>query len=117
MSLQQPSAHAVFACALSFVSCVVACGGTHEQPKSAEAPPEPAPIAAEQTSPSTGMGAVAEVGSMDERDARESFEAALSGLQDCVSEGSRRVAFMGGSIELAVKVDSERHPTLVWATD
>jgi hypothetical protein len=63
------------------------------------------------------MGAVAEVGSMDERAARESVEAALSGLQECVSEGSRRLAFMGGSIELAVKVDSARHPTQVWATD
>jgi hypothetical protein len=101
---------------LLLVSSLVACGGTQEPPKSVEAHAEPVEVA-EQAAPTAGMGAVAEVGSMDERDARESFEAALSGLQACVSEGSRRVAFMGGNIELAVKVDSARHPAKVWATD
>jgi hypothetical protein len=63
------------------------------------------------------MGAVAEIGSLDENKARESFESAMDGLQACLSEGSRQNMIMGGSIEFAVKVNAKREPANIWAVE
>lgn len=61
------------------------------------------------------MAASAEIGGLDERAAEESFRASLDGLQACVSDGVERLAFMGGSIEFAVKVDAQQRAAEVWA--
>lgn len=61
------------------------------------------------------MSTSAEVGGLNEREAEQSFRASLDGLQACVSDGVERVAFMGGSIEFAVKVDARRQAAQVWA--
>jgi hypothetical protein len=58
---------------------------------------------------------MAEIGGLDEREAEQSFRDSLDGLQDCVSHGVERLEFMGGSIEFAVKVDSNRQAAYVWA--
>lgn len=63
------------------------------------------------------MAAVAEIGSLDETKARESFESAMQGLQSCLSEGSRQNSMMGGSIEFAVKVNAKREPSSIWAVE
>ena len=57
----------------------------------------------------------AEIGGLDEREAEQSFRDSLDGLQECVSHGVERLEFMGGSIEFAVKIDSNRQVALVWA--
>jgi hypothetical protein len=57
----------------------------------------------------------AELGGLNERDAEQSFRSSLDGLQACVSTGIERLEFMGGSIEFAVKVDSNHRAVQVWA--
>jgi hypothetical protein len=92
------------------------CASSRELPATLAARAEPVVLEHEAAEPAD-MAAVAEIGSMNEKDARESFESAMVGLQACLSEGSRRVELMGGSIEFAVKVDKARHPASIWATD
>jgi hypothetical protein len=61
------------------------------------------------------MSTSAELGGLNEREAEQSFRAAVEGLQTCIKDGVERLAFIGGSIELAVKVDATRHAARVWA--
>lgn len=61
------------------------------------------------------MATSAELGGLNEREAEQSFRASLDGLQECVEDGVERLAFMGGSIEFAVKVDARRRVAQVWA--
>jgi hypothetical protein len=61
------------------------------------------------------MSTSAELGGLNESEAEQSFRASVDGLQACIKDGVERLAFMGGSIELAVKVDAARHPAHVWA--
>jgi hypothetical protein len=61
------------------------------------------------------MSSVAEVGGLNERDAQNSFRAALDGLQECISAGAQRQPMVGGSIEFAVKVDAQGRAQRVWA--
>ncbi len=86
-------------------------------PRPAAAPRVPEPAAEAPAQQSGGMGAMAEIGSLDEKKARESFESALDGLQSCLSEGSRLNEVMGGSIEFAVKVNTQREAANVWAVE
>jgi len=61
------------------------------------------------------MSAYAEFGALDERGAEQGFRDSLERMQACVIDGVDRLAFLGGSIEFAVKVDASRHATRVWA--
>jgi hypothetical protein len=61
------------------------------------------------------MSTSAELGGLDEREAEQSFRASLDALQECVQSGVERFAFIGGSIEFAVKVDTRRNAARVWA--
>lgn len=63
------------------------------------------------------MASLAEIGAIDEAAARDSFEAALESLQECVSEGSRQNSMLAGSIEFAVKVNAKREAASVWAVE
>jgi hypothetical protein len=78
------------------------------------APPSHDPIPKE-SAPPPAISAQAEIGGLNENEAERSFRASLDGLQDCVSHGVERLEFMGGSIEFAVKVDSNRQAASVWA--
>jgi hypothetical protein len=103
---------ALLGCALTLA--LAACSSV---PRATVTPhvPEPAPEVPQHES--SGMGAVAEIGSLDENKARESFESALGDLQSCLSEGSRQNSIMGGSIEFAVKVNAQREAANVWAVE
>jgi hypothetical protein len=61
------------------------------------------------------MAATAEVGALSEAEAQRSFEAALGPLQACIEAGAERVPVLGGSIELAVKIDTTGTARRVWA--
>jgi len=63
------------------------------------------------------MGSSAELGGLDERAAEQSFRDSLEGLEACIQDGVERLEFIGGSIEFAVKVDSNSHAADVWAAD
>jgi hypothetical protein len=103
--------------ALAAGALALTLGACSSPPKPAVTPREPEPEAEAPVQRSSGMGAVAEIGALDEKKARASFESALEGLQSCVSEGSRLNEMMGGSIEFAVKVNSEREAANVWAVE
>lgn len=91
------------------------CGGGPRGAEPATAPAPPAPASAVQHEPAVATSA--EIGGLDEREAEESFRASLDGMQACVQTGVERLEFMGGSIELAVKVDAQRRATRVWAAE
>jgi hypothetical protein len=61
------------------------------------------------------LATTAEIGALDERGAEQSFRDSLDGLQACVSDAVERFAFLGGSIEFAVKVNASRQAADVWA--
>lgn len=103
--------------ALAASACALALSACSSPPKPAAAPSEPEPEAEAPVQPSGGMGAMAEIGGLDEKKVRASFESALDGLQSCLSEGSRLNEMMGGSIEFAVKVNAEREAANVWAVE
>jgi hypothetical protein len=102
------------ACRDGVFAWVVGCGAGAASSEPAAAPPvarvelEPAPEPAD-------MSTSAELGGLDEREAEQSFRDSLDALQACVQDGVERVAFMGGSIEFAVKVDATHQATQVWA--
>ena len=92
------------------VACAgTACGGAAKPPKPPLAPVE---LTAE---PEPDMSSSAELGGLDEREAEQSFLSSLDALQACVKDGLDRFAYMGGSIELTVKVDTNRRAARVWA--
>jgi hypothetical protein len=78
-------------------------------------PASAGPVLAAAPARPNDMSVSAELGALNEREAQQSFRASLDGLQACVSNGVERLEFMGGSIELAVKVDATRHAAQVWA--
>src|SRR5688572_17240076 len=91
----------------------LSCGGSAAVPE----PQSPESSAAEVAPEPEGddMTTSAEVGGLDAMEAEQSFRASLAALQACVKVGMQRIAFLGGSIEFAVKVDSKRHAASVWA--
>jgi hypothetical protein len=95
------------------VSILVGCGGSSASAEPAASPVPAAPTPASK--PAAGLAASAEIGGLNEREAEQSFRASLDGLQACVSDGVERLAFMGGSIEFAVKVDEHHQAARVWA--
>jgi hypothetical protein len=103
--------------AASVAAGALALAGCSSPPKPAAAPHEAEPEPERVEQPSNGMGAMAEIGGLDEKKVRESFESALDGLQSCLSEGSRQNEMMGGSIEFAVKVNTRREAANVWAVE
>jgi hypothetical protein len=103
--------------ALAAGAVALAVGACSSPPKPAAAPHEPEPEAPAPAQRASGMGAMAEIGGLDEKQVRASFESALDGLQSCLSAGSRLNEMMGGSIEFAVKVNSEREAAHVWAVE
>lgn len=103
--------------AFSAGAVALALGACASPQKPAAAPREPEPEAEAPVQQSDGMGAMAEIGGLDEKKVRASFESALEGLQTCVSEGSRQNEMMGGSIEFAVKVNAKREAASVWAVE
>ncbi len=104
--------------ALAALACtgpaLAGCGGA--------AAPSPPPQAApsnhaveSSSSDRDGVATSAEIGGLDERAAEQSFRDSLDGLQACVSDGIKRLEFMSGSIEFAVKIDATRRAHQVWA--
>ncbi len=89
------------------------CGGATPSLPAAEAP-EHAELEREPKA-EPELATSAEIGALDEQAAEQSFRASMDGLQACLSQGLQRVAFLGGSIEFAVKVDAKRNPPRVWA--
>jgi hypothetical protein len=93
-------------------SVALGCGGAVNTPSPAAAP-APKAVAAPERRPAAT--ATAEIGGLDERAAEASFRASLDGLRECVQSGVERLAFMGGSIEFAVKVGADHQAASVWA--
>jgi hypothetical protein len=93
-------------------SAALGCGGAVSTQAPA-ADPAPKAVAAPERPPAAT--ATAEIGGLDERQAEASFRASLEGLQECVQSGVERLAFMGGSIEFAVKVGADHQAASVWA--
>ncbi len=91
-----------------------ACGGGGGAPTAATSPVSGS-AAHQRPEPAPDMQSSAELGGLNEREAEKSFRASMEGLQTCVSDGVERLDFMGGSIEFAVKIDTHRQATQVWA--
>lgn len=123
MNVGAPISHTARFCpfqrrlALAAGAGLVALAACSSAPKHAASPREAEPEAEAPVRPSSGMGAMAEIGSLDEKQARASFESALSDLQRCLSAGSQVNEVMGGSIEFAVKVNAKREAANVWAVE
>jgi hypothetical protein len=99
----------------ALVAGALGCAGGSGSSEPAASPTQtPPPV--ERPSP-PAIATVAEIGGLNEREAEQSFRASLDGLQQCVSSGVERLEFMGGSIEFAVKVDSQRRASSVWAAE
>lgn len=103
---------AIAALAVS-TSVAMACGGSAPQQKL----PTPSSAADDASSAPSDMSASAEIGALDERAAEQSFRDSLDGLQTCVTRAVERFAFLGGSIEFAVKVDASQRAAQVWAAE
>lgn len=97
----------------ALVLLALGCGGASAAAEPASTPE--APEAPATAAPARDVAASAEIGGLDERATEASFRASLDGLQACVSDGVERVESLGGSIELAVKVDAQQRAAKVWA--
>src|SRR4051812_30619088 len=94
----------------------VACGSAAPRPAvPAAAPAKTGPVPAPAAR--GALAASAELGGLDERAAEQSFRASMEGIQACIRNGVERLAFIGGSIEFAVKVDTSHHAAQVWAAE
>lgn len=93
---------------------LVGCGGGTVSSEAAHTPIS-APMALQPDPKRLDMSSSAEVGGLNEREAEQSFVASLDALQTCVADGVERFSFMGGSIELKVKVDASHRARQVWA--
>jgi hypothetical protein len=94
---------------------LAACSSAPPPAPRATLEPEPDPAPARPAP--QGVAASAELGSLDERGAEQSFRDSLDGFDACIRNGVERLEFIGGSIEFAVKVDSSRHAMQVWAAE
>lgn len=113
--LQGPTRRSLLGLGLAGVGLVTSlgCGGATPSLPAAEAP-ERVELAPEPEG-EPELATSAEIGALDEQAAEQSFRASMDGLEECLSQGLQRVAFLGGSIEFAVKVDAKRNPPRVWA--
>jgi hypothetical protein len=100
---------------ISGAALALACGSAPPQVLAPAAPAEPAPLPAARAR--GNVAASAEVGGLDELAAEQSFRDSMDGLRACIRDGAERLAFIGGSIEFAVKVDATQHAAQVWAAE
>ena len=78
---------------------LAACEDTTPPPKTADDKPETEEHQTKKLSVSS------EIGGLDEEKVNAAFEASLSGLERCLSQGASRVEFLGGSVSFFVKID------------
>jgi hypothetical protein len=94
---------------LSYLLCF-GCGG----PEKPAAQP-----ASERTEddydPTRIVSATAEIGAMPEDATIYAFKDSWPDIQDCFKEGTERLEFIGGHIEVQVVVDSTGHPSHIFA--
>jgi hypothetical protein len=55
-----------------------------------------------------GMSASAEIGALNEEKVTECFRTALPAIQECLSDGAKRVEFLGGEIAFFIKINQSR---------
>ncbi len=89
-----------FALALA-VATAPACGG------SAPPPGTPAKAVSEERDVPVQASTSAEIGGLNEEKVDKTFQRALSDIQRCLDDGSKRVEFLGGSVAFFLKIDAD----------
>jgi hypothetical protein len=92
---------APFTLALSIAACV-GCGSSTPEPKpeTGEAPQEA------HRRGGSGISMEAEVGALNEDDVNAIFKRSEAKMNRCFQKGTERVAYLGGKVRFAVRVDS-----------
>ncbi|HTM46451.1 MAG TPA: hypothetical protein VL137_15930 [Polyangiaceae bacterium] len=99
-------------CGFAALGLLVGCGGSNTVPGQT-------PLDAEQTDDSahSGMSASAEIGALDEGEVSDGFRQALPEMQRCLSEGSKRIEFIGGAITFSIKINQDHKIVQAFAVD
>ncbi len=82
------------------VSLVASCTEAAPPPKTSDDLPE------QETESSSGVSVSSEIGGLNEEKVNRAFESSLQGLEGCLTRGSSRVEFLGGSVSFFLKINT-----------